>query len=208
MRFTDSFRDDLAELMRWRRDVRHFRRTPVPDPVLDACLDSFRTAPSVGLSQPWRLVSVASDAARTAARLNFETANASALAGYNGDKAKTYAALKLSGLDRAPVHWAVYCDETTDQGHGLGTGTMPEMRRYSVACAVMQMWLVARAHGLGLGWVSILDPDQLSAALAVPRDWQLVAYLCLGYPEAEETTPELERKHWEQRHPLPDILSR
>lgn len=208
MRFSDRFRDDLAELMRWRRDVRRFRTTPVPDHVLDTCLDSFRTAPSVGLSQPWRLVSVASAEARAAARANFETANAAALAGYDGERAQRYAALKLSGMDRAPVQWAVFCDDHTEQGHGLGVGTMPEMRRYSVACAVMQMWLVARAQGLGLGWVSILDPEALKHALDMPGGWDLVAYLCLGYPEEDASEPELERQDWERRRPLPEILSR
>lgn len=208
MRFTDSFRNELAELMRWRRDVRRFRTDPVPADVLEVCLDTFRTAPSVGLSQPWRVVSVDSPEARAAARDNFQTANAQALSGYDGEQARVYAGLKLSGMEDAPVQWAVFCDETTEQGSGLGAGTMPEMRRYSVVCAIMQMWLTARALGIGLGWVSILDPDRLNRDLDVPADWRLVGYLCIGYPEEEQTDPELERLAWEHRRPLPDILTR
>jgi 5,6-dimethylbenzimidazole synthase len=197
--FDTAFQDQLTALMRWRRDVRRFRTDPVDEAMLRHCLDAFLLAPSVGLSQPWRLIRVQSDAARAAALTNFETANAQALAGYSGEKAAIYAGLKLSGMREAPVHLAVWCDETTETGHGLGAKTMPEMRRYSVVASVMQFWLMARAHGLGVGWVSILDPVQLARDLSVPEGWRLVAYLCIGWPEAESETPELERQGWEVR---------
>ncbi len=208
MRFPDSFRDDLGRLMRLRRDVRRFRTDPVPQDVLDRCLESLASAPSVGLSQPWRLVDVASPGTRQAVRSIFGEANKAALAGYDGDQARLYAGLKLSGMDLAPVQWAVFCDEETEQGSGLGAQSMPEMRRYSVVCAVMQMWLAARAEGVGMGWVSILDPDRVRDALGVPGHWRLVAYLCIGYPETEEDCPELETLGWEHRHPLPGLLQR
>jgi 5,6-dimethylbenzimidazole synthase len=197
--FDAAFQDQLTALMRWRRDVRRFRTDPVDEAMLRHCLDAFLLAPSVGLSQPWRLIRVQSDAARAAALANFEAANAAALAGYSGEKAALYAGLKLSGMREAPVHLTVWCDETTDTGHGLGAATMPEMRRYSVVASVMQFWLLARAHGLGLGWVSILDPLRLAQDLAVPDGWRLVAYLCIGWPETESETPELERQGWEAR---------
>jgi 5,6-dimethylbenzimidazole synthase len=197
--FDTAFQDQLTALMRWRRDVRRFRTDPVDEAMLRHCLDAFLLAPSVGLSQPWRLIRVQSDAARAAALTNFEAANAQALAGYSGEKAAIYAGLKLSGMREAPVHLAVWCDETTETGHGLGAKTMPEMRRYSVVASVMQFWLMARAHGLGVGWVSILDPVQLARDLSVPEGWRLVAYLCIGWPEAESETPELERQGWEVR---------
>ena len=94
---------------------------------------------------------------------------------------------------------AIYCDEATIKGAGLGAGTMPEMRRYSVVGAVNLFWLTARARGLGVGWVSILDPKQLNRDLDVSEDWSLVAYLCVGYPQTVSTTPELENKGWEDR---------
>ncbi|MFD1194591.1 5,6-dimethylbenzimidazole synthase [Seohaeicola saemankumensis] len=197
--FDNAFRDQLTALMRWRRDVRRFRTDPVPEAMLLHCLDAFVLSPSVGLSQPWRLIRVESAAARAAALANFEAANAQALAGYDGDRAAVYAGLKLSGMREAPVHLAVYCDEDTETGHGLGAGTMPEMRRYSVVASVMQFWLLARAHGLGVGWVSILDPARLARDLDTPDAWRLVAYLCVGWPEADSDTPELERQGWEVR---------
>lgn len=197
--FSDTFRDELDQLMRWRRDVRHFRTGPVSEDLLADLFGTFALAPSVGLSEPWRLVRVTSAAARTAALSNFRTANSQALDGYSGDDAKTYATLKLSGMQEAPVHLAVFCDDSTTKGKGLGAGTMPEMRRYSCVSAIMQFWLAARAHGLGVGWVSILDPEMLCRDLDVPTDWALVAYLCIGYPTEDNITPELERKGWEAR---------
>ena len=203
--FEPAFRDELYELMRWRRDVRHFRTTPVDEALLMRCLDAFSHAPSVGLSEPWRIVRVESPQARAAARTNFETANAEALASYDSDQADNYAKLKLAGMDRAPVQLAVFCDEATSKGHGLGAGTMPEMRRYSVVSAVTLFWLAARAEGLGLGWVSVLDPDQLCRDLGVPEDWALIGYFCIGYPEEDHETPELAREGWEVRAAALDI---
>lgn len=186
--------------MRRRRDVRRFRTDPVDEAILNNCLETFHLVPSVGLSEPWRVIRVESATARGNALENFQAANARALAGYSGQKARLYADLKLSGMQDAPVQLAVFCDEGTGKGAGLGAATMPEMRRYSVVTAVTQLWLVARAHGLGVGWVSILDPDQLARDLDVPASWRLVAYLCLGWPEtAESLTPELERAGWEDR---------
>ncbi|MXU66832.1 5,6-dimethylbenzimidazole synthase [Oceanomicrobium pacificus] len=197
--FSDRFRDQFDQLMRWRRDVRRFRPDPVPAETCRRLAGLAALAPSVGLSQPWRFVSVESDAARAKMRDNFETENARALAGYDGERAQLYAGLKLSGLDDAPVHWAVFCDEATDSGSGLGARTMPEMRRYSVVAAITQIWLAARAEGLGIGWVSILDPDRVVRDLGVDPDWRLVAYLCVGYPAEDSTEPELARAGWETR---------
>ncbi|TMV03756.1 5,6-dimethylbenzimidazole synthase [Ruegeria sediminis] len=199
--FSEDFRTQLHLLMRLRRDVRRFRTDPVDEAVLARCLDAFRLAPSVGLSEPWRVIRVDSAEARAAALKNFETANAEALTGYSGDKARLYSRLKLSGMQDAPVQLAVYCDDATDKGHGLGAGTMPEMRRYSVVTAITLFWLSLRAEGLGLGWVSILDPDQLARDLAVPGDWRLIGYFCVGWPQEVSETPELETVGWESRSP-------
>jgi 5,6-dimethylbenzimidazole synthase len=167
--------------------------------VLTRCLTAFSLAPSVGLSEPWRLISVASSAAREAAIQNFKTANAQALAGYCDEKARIYAGLKLTGMQEAPVHLAVYCDDGTGKGSGLGAATMPETRAYSVVGAISLFWLLARAEGLGVGWVSILDAGRLSRDLQVPADWRLIGYLCVGWPETLDDTPELERAGWENR---------
>lgn len=197
--FSDAFQAELTELMRWRRDVRHFRTDPVDPAVLSACLDTFLLAPSVGLSEPWRLVHLTSQTARASALANFTAANTRALDGYEGERAQLYSRLKLSGMQEAPVQLAIFCDEDTDKGQGLGAATMPEMRRYSVVAAITQFWLAARAAGLGVGWVSILDPDPLKRDLDIPDAWRLVAYLCVGWPKSDEDTPELERAGWEDR---------
>lgn len=197
--FSDQFRQELNLLMRWRRDVRRFRTDPVEPGLIEDCLSTFTLAPSVGLSEPWRVIKVDSEPQRALARTNFEIANNNALSGYSGEKAKLYAGLKLSGMQDAPVQLAVFCDEETDKGAGLGAATMPEMRRYSVVAAITQFWLTARAYGLGVGWVSILDPDRLIQDFGINQNWRLVAYLCVGWPEEELDSPELERAGWEER---------
>ena len=202
MHFSPDLREGLDRLFRWRRDVRRFRTDPVPSSLIDRLLSQTGLAPSVGLSQPWRWVRVESPGARVLVRDNFEAANADALASYGGDRAERYARLKLSGLSEAPVQLAVFCDDATETGAGLGAATMPETRRYSVVCAISQLWLAARAEGLGLGWVSILEPGRLARDLAVPADWTFIAYLCLGYPQEDHEDPELARAGWEARHPV------
>lgn len=206
--FSRDFQDDLRDLMRWRRDVRRFRADPVDEALLAEALGAFCLAPSVGLSEPWRLVRVDGASARAAVLANFEAANADALMGYSGDKAARYAGLKLSGMREAPVQLAVFSDEETDKGAGLGRATMPEMLRYSVVSALMLFWLAARARGLGVGWVSILDPDRLARDLDAPAGWRLVAYLCVGWPEDDAETPELERLGWEDRDQGLEVLTR
>ncbi|WP_159012867.1 5,6-dimethylbenzimidazole synthase [Acidisoma sp. S159] len=197
--FDDTFRLRLLELFRWRRDVRHFRATPVAPAVLEGLLEVASLAPSVGLSQPWRFVTVDEPARRAAVRKNFENCNARCLASQAPERAASYARLKLAGLDEAPCHIAVFADPDPAQGHGLGRGTMPEVTAYSAVMAVHTLWLAARALGLGLGWVSILDPASLISVLEVPSDWTFIGYFCLGYPSEEAEVPELERAGWEQR---------
>lgn len=200
--FDESFRTRLADLFRWRRDVRRFRRDPVPSGVLDALLDLASLAPSVGLSQPWRFVTVDDPARRAAVRANFAICNASALSSQPVDRVASYARLKLAGLDEAPRQLAVFVEPDPAQGHGLGRRTMPEATAYSAVMAAHTLWLAARAAGLGLGWVSILDPPAVAALLEVPSDWVLIGYFCLGYPAVEDDdTPELERAGWECRRP-------
>ena len=200
--FDDAFRALLLDLFRWRRDVRRFRSEPVPAGLLDRLLDIASLAPSVGLSEPWRVVTVDDPARRAAVRASFEACNAQALAAQTlASQAAAYARLKLAGLDEAPCQIAVFAEPDPGQGRGLGRATMPETTAYSAVMAVHTLWLAARALGLGLGWVSILDPAAVAAALDVPPDWSLVGYFCLGYPQSEGTMPELERLGWEHRRP-------
>ena len=206
--FDATFRDQLRELIRWRRDVRHFRRDPLPPGTLERLLELASLAPSVGLSQPWRFVLVDDAARRAAVRDNFCSANAMALGAYAGERAERYAKLKLAGLEEAPLQLAVFADRGTEQGHGLGRRTMPEMAEYSAVMAIHTLWLVARAEGLGLGWVSILDPAEVARILETPPAWIFLGYFCLGYPQRENATPELERQGWEQRRGWESFLLR
>jgi 5,6-dimethylbenzimidazole synthase len=197
--FDDTFRRQLRELFVWRRDVRRFRRDPLPSGALERLIEIACLSPSVGLSQPWRFVIVEDRARRHAVIEDFKVCNTDALQTYAGERAAQYAKLKLAGLEEAPEHLAVFAEMTSETGHGLGRATMPETVAYSVAAAISCMWLAARAEGIGVGWVSILDPARIHEILDVPAPWKFVGYLCIGYPEAEFDRPELERAEWEFR---------
>jgi 5,6-dimethylbenzimidazole synthase len=206
--FDADFRKQLCELLIWRRDVRHFRLEPLPAETLDRLIKLVSLSPSVGLSQPVRFVLVEDPARRRAVLQNFEECNADALSALSSDRADHYARLKLSGLREAPCQLGVFADRSTRQGYGLGRRTMPETIEYSAVVAIHTLWLAARAEGIGLGWVSILDPKQISRALQVPEHWSFVAYLCLGYPQQVDNVPELAREGWEERRPPDSLLIR
>lgn len=192
----------IEQLVRWRRDVRRFRPDPVPDDLIDRLLRVADLAPSVGNSQPWRIMTVTRAEARRAMAENFKAANADAAGQYAGEKAVQYSNLKLAGFDAAPVHLAIFSDHTSAQGSGLGRQTMPETLDHSCACMITILWLAAREAGLGMGWVSILDPVEAAVTLNAPLGWSLIGYLLLGWPEEEHLDPELERFGWQPRVPF------
>ena len=198
-RFDAAFRESFRDLVLWRRDVRRFRREPIDPALIESLLELASHAPSVGHCQPWRFVLVESSQCREAVRSSFVQANAKALECYDGERRAQYARLKLEGLEDAPVHLAVFADEATEAGSGLGRQTMPQTLQYSVVAAIQTLWLAARAEGLGLGWISILEPQLLCRTLDVPETWTLIAYLCIGWPVEEHLDPELERHHWQER---------
>lgn len=204
--FDDDFQGKLDDLFVWRRDVRHFRSDPLSDELIDELLDAASLAPSVGNSQPWRFVSVEQEGRREQIRNIFTACNREAFEDYRGEKAKLYASLKLEGLKQAPVHLAVFVDTSTQTGSGLGRKTMPETLQYSTVLAVHTLWLAARARGIGVGWVSIIDPEEVRAVLDVPESWELVGYLCVGYPVEEHAVPELVRQGWQDRDNAARIL--
>ena len=199
--FTPSFLKDLERLFVWRRDVRHFHSSPVPDTVLNALLYETCLAPSVGLSEPWRFVLIKTPERKEAMKQNFIESNARDLEGRRGEEAKHYAKLKLSGMDEAPHHIAVFCDINPTQGRGLGRASMPETTTWSAVMAIHTFWLAATARGIGVGWVSILDPELACRTLSIEPNWRFLAYLCVGYPQKSACTPELERLGWERRNP-------
>jgi 5,6-dimethylbenzimidazole synthase len=206
--FDETFRRQLHELFMWRRDVRRFRSDPLPGGAMEQLIGIACLSPSVGLSQPWRFVIVEDQERRRAVIENFRACNAKALHSYSGERAAHYAKLKLAGLEEAPGHLAVFAEKSSEIGHGLGRMTMPETTEYSVVAAICSMWLAARAEGIGLGWVSILDPVHVSEILAVPKSWKFIGYLCLGYPDAEFDRPELERANWEHRRAGEEFTTR
>ncbi|HEX4299074.1 MAG TPA: 5,6-dimethylbenzimidazole synthase [Devosia sp.] len=205
--FGPDFRREFLDLLRWRRDVRRFRTDAIAPETIERLLAIASLAPSVGLSQPWRFVLVDTPGCRAGILENFERCNAEALADYGGDRAALYARLKLSGLREAPCQFAVFADLSTSQGAGLGRRTMPATLEYSAVMAVHTLWLAARAEGIGLGWVSILDPEAVCRLLDAPPDWKLVGYFCMGLPAEASPTPELETRGWETRR-LVSILRR
>lgn len=198
--FSSEFRGQLDDLFRWRRDVRHFRTEPVPEATLDRMLETACLAPSVGLSQPWRFLRVDDPGRRSRVREEFQRCNAEALARQGQDRAGLYARLKLAGLNDAPHHIAVFCETNPAQGYGLGRMTMPETVIWSAVMSIHTFWLAAEAEGVGVGWVSILDPLRMADYLGVDQDWTFLAYLCVGIPAHLSDTPELERRGWEYRH--------
>jgi len=198
--FGPDFRALLYDLLNWRRDVRRFKRTPLPPGTIERLIAIACLSPSVGLSEPWRFVVVEDKAHRAEIRACFEACNQDALQMQTPDRGALYARLKLAGLDDAPCQIAVFADHGTAQGAGLGRLTMPEAIDYSVTIAIHTLWLAARAEGIGLGWVSILDPKRIAAILDVPEAWTFIGYLCIGYPEACDDRPALERAGWESRH--------
>lgn len=207
--FGAEFRTELLNLFLWRRDVRRFKRKPLLDGMLDRFLGLACLAPSVGLSEPWRFVVVESPERRQEIRACFESCNAIALKDLSGERASLYARLKLAGLDDAPCQFAVFADHSTTQGYGLGRRTMPATIDYSAVLAVHTLWLAARAEGVGLGWISIIDPSCVSAILDVPSSWTLIGYFCLGYPAEEHEDPMLQREGWEMRRaPTSYVLKR
>jgi len=197
--FDDAFRAQLANLLTWRRDVRAFRSDPLPETVLGKLIAQAARAPSVGNSQPSRFVMVRSAERRRALVAHVEAEQIAAGEKYDAAERAEYQRLKLHGLAECPVVIAIYCVRDPAEGAGLGRQTMPEALVYSTICAVHTLWLAARAEGIGLGWVSILDPATVSVLLDVPADWHFIGILCLGYPKTEAELPLLHTTGWQAR---------
>jgi 5,6-dimethylbenzimidazole synthase len=205
--YGDQEREAVYRVIATRRDVRSgFLEEPLPDDLLHRLLAAAHSAPSVGLMQPSRFIVVRDLAVRTTIHGIFRDANADAVATYTGEQRERYAALKLEGILEAPQNLCVLCDPTSSRGHKLGRHTMPETAVYSTVCAIQNLWLAARTEGVGVGWVSILDPFRLRSVLNIPEHIVPVAYLCLGYVAHFASEPELERRGWENRIPLEQVV--
>jgi 5,6-dimethylbenzimidazole synthase len=198
MKFNQNDTEALLNLLSWRRDVRHFETTPIPADQIDLLLNAIELAPSVGNSRPWRFVRVGSDDLKKNVYQYFESSNASAAGVYSDEELENYNNLKLAGLREAPLHLAVFTELNPELGKGLGRQTMPETLIYSTVIAIHNLWLTARTMNIGVGWVSILNPNELNSMLDVPNDWQFTGYLCLGYPKFDAKEPELHQTSWQK----------
>lgn len=206
-----ALRDDIASLERVvgaRRDIRRFRPDPVPDEVLTAVLTAGHRGPSVGHSQPWRFVVVTEAASRDAAALMADRCRLRQAAGMAEESARGLLDLRLEGIREAPIGVVVACDRRTPAAGVLGRATFPDADLWSCAAAIENMWLTARAHGLGLGWVTLFEPAELAALLGLPEGVETLGWLCLGWPDERPPEPGLERAGWSRRLPLEEVVMR
>lgn len=189
----------LEEIMLNRRDVRGNRFLPkaVEDEVLDKLLSAAMHAPSVGFSQPWEFVIIKDDLIKKRVMESFEEENQRAKDLFTNEKREQYTRLKLEGITEAPVNIAVLYKPSAEPV--LGQTSMKEMGLYSVVCAIQNIWLMARALNIGMGWVSILNPEKIKHILHAPPENQLIAYLCIGWVDKFLPRPELEELKWEKR---------
>ncbi len=207
--FTGAERDALYKAIFSRRDVRgQFLPDPIPEDVLRRILLAAHHAPSVGFMQPWNFLVITDPAVKARIHTDFATANEEAANQFDGERRALYSRLKLEGIQEAPVNLLVTCDRERAGPVVLGRTHMPTMDLYSCVCAVQNLWLAARAEGLGVGWVSILHELALKAILGVPERIVPIAYLCLGRVSHFESTPELAIKGWRQRLDLDDLIFR
>jgi 5,6-dimethylbenzimidazole synthase len=205
--FSEQERAAIYRAIRERRDVRTgYLPQPIDDATLYRLLTAAHNAPSVGFMQPWRFIVVRDRSLRTAVHRIFQRANGAAANSYSGERKELYGRLKLEGLLEAPQHLCVVCDERSEHGHHLGRHSMPQTSIYSVVCAIQNLWLAARGEGIGVGWVSILDPFEIKELLRIPSGAELVAYLCLGYVKEFADVPDLERHGWEKREELASFV--
>jgi nicotinate-nucleotide--dimethylbenzimidazole phosphoribosyltransferase len=203
-RMPATVRAALAEVIGARRDVRRFRPDPIGDDVLERLLAAAHRAPSVGLSQPWRFVVVRRAETRAAVRALTERERIRQAPRFD-ERARAFLDQKVEGILEAPVGIAVCCVPPAPGTEVLGRGTIPETDLHSTACAIQNLWLTARAEGVGVGWVSFYRPDDLRAALGIPAEVDPVAWLCVGWPDERPLRPGLERAGWAARRPVAEV---
>jgi 5,6-dimethylbenzimidazole synthase len=206
-RFSDTEREAVYRAIFERRDVRrNFLPTPIPDAVMMRLLTAAHHAGSVGFMQPWDFVVIRNPATKRAVKDLFIDANTKASARYAGAKGALYRRLKLEGIEEAPINLCVTCSRRRGGSSVLGRSTVRATDLYSTCCAVQNLWLAARAEGIGVGWVSILDHEELKRVIGVPKSVTVLAYLCLGYVSKFEEKPDLEAAGWRSRIPVGRLI--
>ncbi|MDV8002978.1 5,6-dimethylbenzimidazole synthase [Rhodococcus sp. IEGM 1408] len=197
----DFDRDALWRILATRRDHRHYHPTPVPRETIERLLEVFAVAPSVGLSQPWHVTVVQDRDIREAVHEGFRSVRAAESQRFDGERRELYNSLRLEGILQAPGGLVI--SHVPPGGPVLGTTSVPAATEYSVIAAITLLWLAVTAEGLGMGWVSLVDPTHLSESVPLPEDARPLAYLCLGHPALDLKEPLLQTVGWERRSPLP-----
>jgi 5,6-dimethylbenzimidazole synthase len=201
--FSESERAAVYRAIFARRDCRRFLPDPLPDELIGRLLLAAHHAPSVGYSQPWNFLLIRSIEVRRRVKAAFDRANERGAALYGSDRAAKYRAMKLEGILDAPLNVCITCDRRRGPFPVLGRVVQPEMDLYSTVCAVQNLWLAARVEGVGVGWVSIIEPADLCAIFEIPEGVTPVAYLCVGRVPEFAPIPDLERDGWLERKELP-----
>ncbi len=204
--FDDAKKEGVYDAIFMRRDVRHFRREPLDKKVLLKILDAAHHAPSVGYSQPWNFIVVKDIEKRKKIKESFIKAKELQAESFDKKRKEQYEEFKLEGILDAPVNVCVTCNRSRFGPEIIGRHSIHETDLYSVACAVQNMWLAARAEGIGVGWVSIVDNNDIHKILNIPEDIVPVAYLCVGYPEELTDIPLLEKAEWGKRLKLEELV--
>ncbi len=205
--FSKTEKETIHRVIRGRRDIRHFRSTPISKNILFRILRAGHWAPSVGFMQPWNFIIISSKTTRRKIKQSFEKVNTKEMEKIDHKERKIlYRQLKLEGILEAPINVAVTCDHCRDAPFVLGRAPMPNTDLFSVCLAIENMWLAARAEGIGMGWVSLLDHSLVGKILDLPKNVELVAYLCMGYPLEFRPIPMLEEVGWKSRVPLENVV--
>lgn len=205
--FNEIERQALYDIITARRDVRNeFLPKPIETAVLRRILEAAHAAPSVGFMQPWNFILIDAPNQKNLVHQAFSEANEEAIAMFPSEKQAAYRALKLEGIQKAPLSIVVTCDRTRGGSVVLGRTHDPAMDLYSTVCAVQNLWLAARAEGVGIGWVSIFNRGTLKTLLGIPDHVEVVAYLCAGYVNELFDQPELAARGWRQRLDLDSLI--
>ncbi|RUZ75709.1 5,6-dimethylbenzimidazole synthase [Mesorhizobium sp. M7A.F.Ca.US.006.01.1.1] len=205
--FDQNARDAVYRAMFTRRDVRsHFLPTAIDDDVLARLLLAAHHAPSVGFMQPWNFIVIRDVKRRAEVRDLFLAAREQELPKIEAEKQALYRKLKLEGICESALNICITCDRQRSKGSPLGRWHNPEMDLYSTVCAVQNFWLAARAEGVGVGWVSIIEAKALRRLLAIPDHVTPIAYLCVGRVSEFAPKPDLETHGWGRRLPLPELI--
>lgn len=205
-KFPTAWREGVFEAIARRRDIRKFRSDPIPHDTLARILLAAHQAGSVGFMQPWNFIVIDDLELRREIRAHVETERLRAAQAFDGERRAKYLSFKLEGILDAPLNICVTCDRERWGPAVLGRNTMRDTDIYSTCAAIQNLWLAARTEGIGVGWVSILEPDALRGMLNIPDHVSVVGYLCVGFPEEFPQRPMLETEGWLPRHPLAQLV--